>query len=181
MFKNYKYFLKKDFLLNIFIVIELIIVYVVLNLSLSLIILSLGLAGGQTNNEAVGLFSYIALACIVLYLFTVAISRMVNHQKNLQYYVNCISLGGTKKMIFWLNVLKTTIIYGISFVIAFVITLPLDIANSASSGLRFFTYQGQAATLALFFVMYAINILIDLATIGKIDLLKYLREGGDNE
>lgn len=177
MISQFSYFLKKDWKLNLVIFVELVVASALLSMSFSMILTS------KDNLEARALFTYIGMAAFVLYFFTVALVRVINGQKNSEYYANCIMLGMTKKRLLIWNTIKTTLLYLLAIGSA-VLIMALVIGNtSIGEGDEevFLSYKGILVMLGVFAIMYAVNIIPDLFTMYSTDYLGQVRGGTDNE
>lgn len=177
MISQFFYFLKKDWKLNIVIFVELLVASALLSMSFSMILTT------KENPESRALFTYIGLAAFVLYFFTVALVRVVNGQKNSEYYANCIMLGMTKKRLLIWNTIKTTLLYlfalGLAVLLMYIVILKTSIEEGDIE--VFLSYRGILAMIGAYAIMYAVNIIPDWCTMYSTDYLEQVRGGTDNE
>lgn len=177
MISQFFYFLKKDWKLNLVIFVELVVACALLSMSFSMILTS------KENPEARALFTYIGMAAFVLFFFTVALVRVINGQKNSEYYANCIMLGMTKKRLLIWNTIKTTLLYLLALCFAVLIMTWVISSTSIEDGdiEVFLSYKGILVMLGVYVIMYAVNIIPDLFTMYSTDYLEQVRGGTDNE
>lgn len=179
--KIYRYILKKNLIYAVIVALELAAVYVLLNLSFSLILQSGKNSSDGGNSDSLTLFSYIAIAAIALYAFTVAIQNVVGYVRTSRFYQICVALGATKKLLSQAKASYTLTVYGAAFVVAGAVCLALDAKEAAEGpGIKFFTYAGHGVTLAIYAVLTAINVAVEIYVVRRSDALKELLGGTDN-
>lgn len=177
----YRYMLRKNLVYAIIVAFELVAVYSLLNLSFSLLLQSGNMYGDGDNTDSMTLFSYIAVAAVALYFFTVAIQNVVGYERTSRFYQICIAMGATKKSLVKAKAAYTFTVYGCAFVLGAIICLALDVKEAKDGiGLKFFTYAGHGLTFAVYIVLTAINIAADIFFVKKADALKELLGGTDN-
>lgn len=177
----YRYILRKNLIYSIIVAVELTAVYILLNLSFSLILQSGKNASDGGNTDALTLFSYISVAAVALYTFTVAIQNVVGYVRTSRFYQICVALGATKKLLEKAKTAYTLTIYGVAFLIAGIICLALDAKEEAEGpGVKFFTYAGHGITLVVYTVLTALNVTVEIYVVRKSDALKDLLGGTDN-
>lgn len=147
---------------------ELAAVYILLNLSASCIIQSAETFGGERNDDAVTLFSYIAVAAVALYAFTVSLQYVRNYGKNEGYYRVLIVLGATKDVVVSVRLVCLASVYGAALAAGAVTATGLDFRYLPEDGIRYFTFEGQGVALAAYLTMFAVNAAADTAFVKRL-------------
>lgn len=177
----YRYILRKNYVYAIAVALELVAVYVLLNLSFSLMIQSADASVSEYNSDALTLFGYISVAALALYVFTVTIKNVVGYARTSRFYQICVALGATKKALAKAKVGYTFTVYGSALVAGAVICLALDAKESGDAiGIKFFTYAGQGVALAVYAVLTALDVALEIYTVRRSDTLKELLGGSDD-
>lgn len=174
------FIIKKDKISFVILMIELAIIYLLFNLSFSCILQSVKLFGGEQNDDAVTIFSYIVVAAITIYFFTIALQNVIDYNKNKNFYQICLSLGASKNTLLLARVAFLLTIYSIAFCVGFIIALFLDLKYIKEDGIKFYTFSGQVVSIAVYIFLLIINIIVEIGFIKKQDSLIELLGGTDD-
>lgn len=164
----YRSMMKREAAAFALIAAELAAVYILLNLSASCIILSAEAFGGERNDDAVTLFSYIAVAAVALYAFTVSLQYVRNYGKNEGYYRVLTLLGATKDVIVSVRLACLASVYGAALVAGAATVTGLDIRYLSEDGIRFFTFTGQGVAFVVYTMMFAVNAATDAVFVKRL-------------